>query len=80
MVRKQITINKTFVNYYSESNAELKELSKSKLMATSGRTKEKKVFISINKSKIIEVRVYDLNNFSQNTYNDFNKKVKKLFQ
>ena len=79
MVRKVVkTINKTFVNYGSESKTELKELSKLNIMACNGRTKQQKVFISINKSEIVEVRVYDLSNYSINTYNRFNREIKKL--
>ena len=74
------TINKTFVNYAKESATELKELKKLHIIATSGRTKEQKVFISIDKPKVIEIRVYDLSNYSRNVYNDFNRKVKKLIQ
>ena len=49
-------------------------------MVANGRTKEQEVFISIDKPTVIEVRVYDLSNFSKNTYHDFNRKVKKLIQ
>ena len=68
------TIKKSFVNYAVE------ELSKLKIMVVNGRTKEQKVFISIDKPTVIEIRVYDLSNFSKNTYHDFNRKVKKLIQ
>lgn len=79
MVRKVVkTINKTFVNFSSESETELKELSKLNIMTCNGRTKQQKVFISINKSEIVEVRVYDLSNYSINIYNRFNREVKKL--
>ena len=73
-------IKKSFVNYAVESANELKELRKLKIMVVNGRTKEQKVFISIDKPTVIEVRVYDLSNFSINTYRDFNRKVKKLIQ
>ena len=79
MVRKVVkTINKTFVNFSSESKTELKELSKLNIMTCNGRTKQQKVFISINKSEIVEVRVYDLSNYSINIYNRFNREIKKL--
>lgn len=74
------TIKKTFVNYSSESEKELTELSKLRLMAVNGSTTEQKVYLSIDKPTIIEVRIYDLSNFSINTYHDFNKKVKKLLK
>ena len=74
------TIKKTFSNYAAESPNELKELRKLKIMVVSGRTKKQKVFISIDKITVIEVRVYDLSNFSKNTYHDFNRKVKNLIQ
>ena len=72
------TIKKTFVNYAVESRKELKELKKLKIMAVSGRTTEQKIFISIDKPEVLEVRVYYLGNFSSHVYQDFNKKVKKL--
>ena len=74
------TIKKSFVNYAVESANELNELRKLKIMVVNGRTKEQKVFISIDKPTVIEIRVYDLSNFSINTYRDFNRKVKKLIQ
>ena len=80
MVRQVKTINKTFVKYSVESAKELDELKKLKIMVANGRTKDKKVFISIDKPTVIEIRVYDLSNFSKNTYHDFNRKVKKLIQ
>ena len=72
------TIKKSFENYSSESKRELEELSKLKLMVSNGVMKEQKVYISIDKPTVLEVRIYDLSNFSVNTYHDFNKKVKKL--
>lgn len=78
--RKLRTIKKSFVNYSSESARELKELSKLKLMVSNGSTKEQAVYISIDKPTVLEVRIYDLSNFSVNTYHDFNKKVKRLVQ
>ena len=80
MVREIKTVKKMFVEYAKESETELKELKKLKLMVANGRTKEQKVFISIDKPTVIEVRVYDLSNYSKNIYHDFNKKVKKLIQ
>ena len=80
MVRQVKTINKTFVKYAVESANELDELKKLNVMVANGRTKEQKVFISIDKPTVIEVRVYDLSNFSKNTYHDFNRKIKKLIQ
>lgn len=74
------TIKKSFVNYAVESANELKELSKLKIMVINGRMTEQKIFISIDKPTVIEVRVYDLSNFSKNTYHDFNRKLKKLIQ
>ena len=74
------TINKSFVNYAVESESELKELRKLKIMVVNGSTKEQKVFISIDKPTVIEIRVYDLSNYSKNTYHDFNRKVKKLIK
>ena len=72
------TIKKSFENYSSESARELEELSKLKLMVANGSTKEQKVYLSIDKPTALEVRIYDLSNFSVNTYHDFNKKIKKL--
>ena len=72
------TIKKSFVNYSSESARELEELSKLKLMVANGSTKEQKVYLSIDKPTALEVRIYDLSDFSVNTYHDFNKKIKKL--
>lgn len=80
MVREFKTIEKMFVEYGKESESELKELEHLKLMVANGRTKEQKVFISIDKPTVIEVRVYDLSNFSKNIYHDFNRKVKNLFE
>ena len=72
------TIKKSFVNYSHESRLELKELSKLNLIVTTGRYTEKKIFISISKPGVIEIRIYDLSNFSISTYIDFNKKLKSL--
>ena len=74
------TVKKTFTKYAVESATELDKLKKLKIMAISGAYKEKRIFISIDKATVIEVRVYDLSNFSINTYSDFNKKVKKLIR
>ncbi len=80
MVREIKTVKKVFIDYAKESKTELKELKKLKLMVSNGRTKEQKVFISIDKPTVIEVRVYDLSNYSKNIYHDFNRKVKKLIR
>lgn len=74
------TIKITFEDYSSEAKAELKELAKLKLMVANGRMKEQKVFISIDKPEAIEIRIYDLSNFSVNVYHDFNKRIKKLLE
>ena len=73
-------IKKSFVKYSVESATELNELSKLNIIAVSGRMTEQKIFISIDKPTVIEVRVYDLSNFSINTYSDFNRKLKKLIR
>lgn len=73
-------IKKSFVNYGVESANELKELKKLKVMAVSGRTTEQKIFISIDKPTVIEVREYDLSNYSRTIYSDFNKKLKSLIK
>jgi len=80
MVREIKTVKKMFVEYAKESETELEELKKLKLTVANGRTKEQKVFISIDKPTVIEVRVYDLSNYSKNIYHDFNRKVKKLIR
>lgn len=72
------TIKKSFVNYSHESKLELKELSKLNIMVVTGRYGEQKVFISIDKPKVLEIRIYDLSNFSKKTYDDFNRKCKDL--
>lgn len=74
------TIKKSFANYSVESEKELEELSNLKLMVANGSTKEQRVYISIDKPQVIEIRIYDLSNFSVNIYHDFNRKVKNLFQ
>lgn len=74
------TVKRSFVNYSHESKLELEELSKLKLMVASGRYKDKKIFVSIDKPKVIEIRIYDLSNFSDSIYSDFNKRVKKLIK
>lgn len=72
------TIVKSFINYSSEARTEIKELSKLHLLASNGRLKEQKVYLSIKKVEGVEVIVYDLSNFSVNSYNDFNRKIKEL--
>ena len=73
------TITKAFKNYSSEAEAELEELSKLKVMAFNGSYSKKEITLSIDKSEAIEVRIYNLTNFSINTYSDFNKRLKDLF-
>ena len=73
-------IKKSFNNYAVEFATELKELSKFNIIALSGRYTEQKIFISIDKPTVIEVRVYDLSNFAKHVYIDFNRKLKKLLQ
>lgn len=72
------TIKRSFDNYSKESELELKELSKLKIMAISGKYTNQKIYISIDKPKAIEIRIYDLSNFSINIYTDFNRRIKKL--
>ena len=74
------TVRKSFDNYSKESQLELKELSKLNIKVATGKYTEQKVYISIDKPKAIEIRIYDLSNFSKNVYNDFNRRVKKLAQ
>ena len=74
------TIKKSFVNYTHESRLELKELSKLNVMVITGRYTQKKIFVSIRKPGVIEIRIYDFTNFSRSTYNDFNKKLKSLIR
>ena len=69
------TIKRSFVNYSKESELELKELSKLKIMAISGEYTNQKIYISIDKPKVIEIRIYDLSNFSINIYSDFNRRI-----
>lgn len=71
---------KTFENYSSEAKIELEKLSKVKIVACSGRITKRKIYLSIYKSEELEVIVYDLSNFSKNTYSDFNKKIKDLLK
>lgn len=72
------TIKISFENYSKESRVELDELSKLKLMVSTGYRTERKVYVSVDRPDCIEVRIYDLSNFSQNTYHDFNKKIRNL--
>lgn len=78
MVKVPITINKTFERYVEESTAEIEQLSKLKLLVVTGHITNRTVIVSVDKPGVIEVRVYDLSNFSNKTYCDFNRKVKKL--
>ena len=73
-------IKKSFVNYKVESEKELEELSKLKVMVSNGSTTKKEVTIAIDKPEAIEVRVYTLNNFSRAIYSDFNKRIRKLIK
>ena len=78
MVKVPVTIKKTFEKYSKESRVELTELSKRKILTTTGRLTERKIYVSIERPEVVEVRIYDLSNFGKNAYCDFNKKVKKL--
>lgn len=80
MVRPFRTVRKTFNNYTSEAEAELEELSKLKLMVANGRISKKEIQLSIDRPEAIEVRIYNLSNFSTNTYSDFNKRIKSLVE
>lgn len=80
MVKVPITINKTFERYVKESTAEIEQLSKLKLLVVTGYITNKTVIVSVDKPGVIEVRVYDLSNFSKAMYCDFNRKVKKLVE
>lgn len=78
MVKVPITINKTFERYVEESTAEIEQLSKLELLVVTGYITNRTVIVSVDKPGVIEVRVYDLSNFGNNTYLDFNRKVKNL--
>lgn len=78
MVKVPVTIKRTFEKYSKESKVELDELSKRKILTTTGKLTERKIYVSIERPGVIEVRIYDLSNFSKTLYFDFNKKVKKL--
>lgn len=80
MVRPLRTVRKTFNNYTSEAEAELEELSKLKLMVANGSISKKEIQLSIDRPEAIEVRIYNLSNFSTNTYSDFNKRIKSLVE
>lgn len=71
---------KSFIKYNPETKAEIKKLSKLNIIAYNGRIKEQKVYLSIRRTKEVEVIIYDLSNFSVNTYNDFNRRIKKLIK
>lgn len=73
-------VEKTLENYSVESKIELEELSKLNLMVSNGRLSERKIYISIDNPKFLEVRIYDLSNLSVNTYSDFNRRIKKLIK
>ena len=73
-------IKKSFEDYSSEAKSELEELSKLKVIAFNGSTTKKEITISIDKPEAIEVRVYNLSNFSRTVYSDFNKRTKKLIE
>ena len=80
MVRPVRTVRKTFNNYTSEAEAELEELSNFKLMVANGSISKKEIQLSIDRPEAIEVRIYNLSNFSTNTYSDFNKRIKSLVE
>ena len=80
MVRSVRTVRKTFNNYTSEAEAELEELSKFKLMVANGSITKKEIQLSIDRPEAIEVIIYNLSNFSTNTYSDFNKRIKSLVE
>lgn len=71
-------IKKSFVDYKAESKKELEELSKLKVMVANGSITKKEITISIDKPEVLEVRIYDLSNFSEVTYSDFRKRIKAL--
>lgn len=73
-------IKKSFENYSSEAKSELEELSKLKVMVVNGSTTKQEVTLAIDKPEAIEVRVYNLSNFSRTVYSDFNKRTKKLIE
>lgn len=80
MVRPFRTVRKTFNKYTSEAEAELEELSKLKLMVANGSISKKEIKLSIDRPEAIEVRIYNLSNFSTKTYSDFNKRIKSLVE
>ena len=61
------------LNSIHEIRTELSELSKLKIMASSGRISKKQYFISIDKPEAIEVRIYTLSNGEY--YSAFKKAV-----
>ena len=73
-------IKKSFENYKAEAKAELDELSKLNVMVVNGSTTKQEVTIAIDKPEAIEVRVYNLSNFSKAVYSDFNKRLKELLK
>lgn len=78
MVDNFVTVEKTFERYAAESRAELYELSNSDLMTSVGSITERKIYVSLRKPGYIEVRVYDLSNFSTDLYCDFNSRIREL--
>ena len=78
MVRPVRTVRKTFNNYTSEAEAELEELSKLRIIAYNGRLSKQEVYVTIDKPKAIEVRIYNLSKFSKNTYTKFNGIVRSM--
>ena len=73
-------IKKSFEDYSSEAKSELEELSKLKVMVVNGSITKQEITIAIDKPEVIEVRVYNLSNFSRTVYSDFNKRTKKLIE
>ena len=80
MVKKVKTVKKTFVNYSNEATEEIKELSKLKILTYSGFYSKKEIQVAIDKPEAIEVRIYNLDNYSKAIYTDFNRKLKKLIK
>lgn len=73
-------IKKSFVNYAEESVLELEELSKLKILTSTGFYSKQQIQIAIEKPEAIEVRIYDLSNWSQKIYLNFNRRIKKLYE
>ena len=64
------------ITSYEEIESELEEISKLKIIASSGVYNELKYYISIDKPEAIEVRIYSLT--SENIYSRFEKCVEKI--